>query len=99
MAISLVGASVIWRFMYAFQPKGRPQTGLLNAVVVALGGEPVVDGVRFTNVPSYLHADRLLMRPRGVRLFGAAAERKGLSVSLAHTGVTGIRNSPNASKT
>ncbi len=41
MAISLVGASVIWRFMYAFQPKGRPQTGLLNAIVVALGGEPV----------------------------------------------------------
>jgi alpha-glucoside transport system permease protein len=41
MAISLVGASVIWRFMYAFQPEGRPQTGLLNAVVVALGGEPV----------------------------------------------------------
>ncbi len=27
--------------MYAFQPKGRPQTGLLNAIVVALGGEPV----------------------------------------------------------
>ena len=41
MAISLVGASVIWRFVYAFQPAGRPQTGLLNAIVVSLGGEPV----------------------------------------------------------
>lgn len=40
MAISLVGASVIWRFIYAFQPPGRPQTGLLNAIVVALGGDP-----------------------------------------------------------
>ncbi len=39
-AISAVGASVIWRFMYAYQPAGRPQTGLLNAIVVALGGEP-----------------------------------------------------------
>ena len=41
MAISAVGASVIWRFVYAFQPAGRPQIGLLNAIVVALGGDPV----------------------------------------------------------
>jgi alpha-glucoside transport system permease protein len=41
MAISAVGASVIWRFVYAWQPPGRPQIGLLNAIVVALGGEPV----------------------------------------------------------
>lgn len=39
-AISSVGASVIWRFMYAFQPAGRPQIGLLNAIAVALGGAP-----------------------------------------------------------
>ena len=56
------------------------------AVRVGDGGEPMVDGVRFVNVPSYLHADRLVMRPRGVRLFGAAAERKGLSVQLAFGG-------------
>ena len=36
--------------------------------------------------PSYLHADRLVIRPRGVRLFGAAAERKGSSVQLAFGG-------------
>ncbi len=41
MAISAVGASVIWRFVYAWQPPGRPQIGLLNAVVTALGGDPV----------------------------------------------------------
>ncbi|MFW6387739.1 MAG: carbohydrate ABC transporter permease [bacterium] len=41
MAISFVGASVIWRFVYAFQPAGLPQIGLLNALVTALGGEPV----------------------------------------------------------
>ncbi|MFW6228750.1 MAG: carbohydrate ABC transporter permease [Alkalispirochaeta sp.] len=40
MAISFVGASVIWRFIYAYQPAGDPQIGLLNAVVVALGGDP-----------------------------------------------------------
>jgi alpha-glucoside transport system permease protein len=40
MAISAVGASVIWKFVYAFQPPSRPQIGILNAIWVALGGEP-----------------------------------------------------------
>ena len=41
MAISFVGAGVIWKFVYAYRPKGAPQIGLLNAIVTALGGEPV----------------------------------------------------------
>ncbi len=41
MVISFVGASVIWKFIYAYQPPGRPQIGLLNAVVTGLGGQPV----------------------------------------------------------
>ncbi|MEM6423771.1 MAG: sugar ABC transporter permease [Cyanobacteria bacterium P01_D01_bin.128] len=41
MAISFVGASVIWRFVYAFKPAGSEQIGLLNAIVTAFGGEPV----------------------------------------------------------
>jgi alpha-glucoside transport system permease protein len=40
MAISFVGASVIWNFMYAVKPAGQPQIGLLNAITVALGGQP-----------------------------------------------------------
>ena len=40
-AISFVGASVIWRFVYAWQPPAREQIGLLNAIVTSLGGEPV----------------------------------------------------------
>ncbi|MCJ7536655.1 MAG: sugar ABC transporter permease [Anaerolineales bacterium] len=40
MAISAVGASVIWKFVYSFQPLPRPQIGLLNAILVALGGDP-----------------------------------------------------------
>ena len=39
MAISFVGAAVIWKFVYDFRGDGE-QIGLLNAVVVALGGEP-----------------------------------------------------------
>jgi alpha-glucoside transport system permease protein len=41
LAISLVGASVIWQFVYAWQPAGQPQIGLLNAIVVGLGGQPI----------------------------------------------------------
>jgi len=40
MAISFVGAGVIWRFIYYFSPPGQPQIGLLNAIVSALGGQP-----------------------------------------------------------
>jgi alpha-glucoside transport system permease protein len=40
MAISFVGAGVIWRFMYAYAPEGQPQIGVLNAVAVGLGGRP-----------------------------------------------------------
>ncbi|TQL48832.1 carbohydrate ABC transporter membrane protein 1 (CUT1 family) [Homoserinimonas aerilata] len=41
MAISFVGASIIWRFVYAARPAGQEQIGLLNQVVVWFGGEPV----------------------------------------------------------
>ncbi|MER7899324.1 sugar ABC transporter permease [Streptomyces sp. NPDC096046] len=41
MAISAVGSATVWRFMYAAQPAGQPQTGLLNGVVTAFGHDPV----------------------------------------------------------
>lgn len=40
MAISFVGASVIWRFVY-YRSLWGSQIGLLNAIVVGLGGDPV----------------------------------------------------------
>ncbi|MFH1908534.1 MAG: sugar ABC transporter permease [Chloroflexota bacterium] len=40
MAISFVGAGVIWKFVYDFG-SGQVQIGLLNALVTALGGKPV----------------------------------------------------------
>jgi alpha-glucoside transport system permease protein len=41
MAISMVGASVIWRFMYWWQPEGETQIGLVNAMWTRLGNAPV----------------------------------------------------------
>jgi alpha-glucoside transport system permease protein len=40
MAISFVGASTIWLFIYTWRPAGRDQIGLLNAIWTAFGGEP-----------------------------------------------------------
>jgi ABC-type sugar transport system permease subunit len=37
MAISLVGASVIWRFMYVARDSSKEQTGVLNGLWVGLG--------------------------------------------------------------
>ena len=41
MALSFVGASVIWRFVYAYRPVNAEQIGLLNALITNLGFEPV----------------------------------------------------------
>jgi alpha-glucoside transport system permease protein len=41
MAISFVGAGIIWRFVYEYRGGEREQIGLLNAIVTAFGGEPV----------------------------------------------------------
>ena len=41
MAISFVGAGVIWKFIYAYRAMEVSQIGLLNALVVAFGGQPI----------------------------------------------------------
>ncbi len=41
MAISMVGASVIWRFVYQYRGGDRPQVGLINAILNSVGVGPV----------------------------------------------------------
>ena len=41
LAISFVGAGVIWKFMFDFRPPGQPQTGTLNGILGAAGVDPV----------------------------------------------------------
>jgi alpha-glucoside transport system permease protein len=40
MAISFIGASVIWKFVYDYRSEGSTQIGLLNAIIQGLGGAP-----------------------------------------------------------
>ncbi len=39
MAISFIGASIIWKFIYDYRGEGAEQIGLLNAVVQYFGGD------------------------------------------------------------
>ncbi len=43
MAISLIGSAKTWEFMYDFRSPatGKPQIGLLNAIIVKLGFDPI----------------------------------------------------------
>ncbi len=49
LAISLIGASTIWQFVYTWRPESASQIGLLNAIWVGLGQEPV----RWIQTPDY----------------------------------------------
>lgn len=40
MAISFVGASVIWKFVYDYRGAGSEQIGILNAIAVGMGFDP-----------------------------------------------------------
>jgi alpha-glucoside transport system permease protein len=40
MAISFVGASVIWKFVYDYRGPGSDQIGIINAIVTGMGFEP-----------------------------------------------------------
>lgn len=42
MAISFVGAGVIWLFVYAYRPANAPQIGVLNAIRVAWFHQPPI---------------------------------------------------------
>src|SRR5664279_5964925 len=40
LAISMVGASIIWKFMYEYRQAGAPHIGLLNQILVWIGLDP-----------------------------------------------------------
>jgi alpha-glucoside transport system permease protein len=81
LAISLIGASVIWSFMYAWQPAAQPQIGLLNAVIVGLGGQPISF---LTTSPINIYAEILIMiwLQTGFAMVVLSAAIKGVSTEI-----------------
>jgi len=41
MAISFVGAGIIWRFVYEYRAEGFDQIGILNQIIIWFGGQPL----------------------------------------------------------
>ncbi len=81
LAISLIGASVIWGFMYAWEPAGQPQIGLLNAIVTGLGGQPIPF---FTTSPLNIAAEMVIMvwLQTGFAMVVLSAAIKGVSTEI-----------------
>ncbi|HEY4227458.1 MAG TPA: sugar ABC transporter permease [Candidatus Limnocylindrales bacterium] len=81
LAISLVGATVIWKFVYAQQPASQPQFGLLNAIWTAFGNKPVA---WLTTFPINLPAEIIIMiwLQTGFAMVVLSAAIKGVSVEV-----------------
>ena len=81
LAISLVGATVIWKFVYAWQPPSQPQFGLLNAVWTAFGFQPIPWATQFPiNLPSEMVI--LIWLQTGFAMVVFSAAIKGVSTEI-----------------
>ncbi len=81
LAISLVGATVIWKFVYAWVPPSQPQYGLLNAVWTAFGGQPIPWATQFPiNLPSEMVI--LIWLQTGFAMVVFSAAIKGVSTEI-----------------
>jgi alpha-glucoside transport system permease protein len=81
MAISFVGAGTVWLLIYSFRPEGRTQIGIQNAIVTALGFDPVawLDQSQF-HLNSLLLMIMLLWAQVGFSMVLLSAAIKGVPV-------------------
>jgi alpha-glucoside transport system permease protein len=84
LAISMVGAAVIWRFMYAWQPAAEEQIGVVNAVVQGLGGTPRVWTQVFEPIPinTLLLIVIMIWLQTGFAMVVLSAALKGVSAEV-----------------
>jgi alpha-glucoside transport system permease protein len=81
LAISFIGASVIWRFMYEWNPPGQTQIGLVNAVWTGLGFDPV-RWVQDQPVNTYALILIFIWLQTGFAMVVLSAAIKGVSVEV-----------------
>jgi alpha-glucoside transport system permease protein len=81
LAISFIGASVIWRFMYEWNPPGQEQIGFANAVVTALGFAPV-RWVQDQPINTYALILIFIWLQTGFAMVVLSAAIKGVSVEV-----------------
>jgi alpha-glucoside transport system permease protein len=81
LAISLVGASVIWKFVYQWRPEGQPQYGLLNAIWTGLGFDPVT-WIATPTVNTFALIVIMIWLQTGFAMVVLSAAIKGVSVEV-----------------
>ena len=80
MAISFVGAGIIWRFMYIARPPQKPQTGLFNAIWVGLGTlEPSSTG----HLTVIVVLGGVTAAMLGLSIFGTRRRQPGIAIGSA----------------
>jgi alpha-glucoside transport system permease protein len=79
MAISFVGASVIWRFVYDYRPGDRDQIGLLNGILTGLGVDPV-NWLQQVPLNTFLLTVVLIWVQTGFAMVILSAALKGVAV-------------------
>jgi hypothetical protein len=80
MAISFVGAGIIWRFMYIARPPVQDQTGVLNALWVGLGHLSISSWATPVAIGSFVFAAALVLL--GIRGFAGGSLSLGWSSVL-----------------
>ena len=81
LAISFIGAAVIWRFMYEWNPPQQPQIGLVNAVIVGLGGT-AVRWIQTPPINTYALIVIFIWLQTGFAMVVLSAAIKGVSVEV-----------------
>jgi alpha-glucoside transport system permease protein len=82
MAISFVGAGVIWNFVYAVKPLSAPQIGLLNAIWVSRGGLPEAWTAFFTPWNNFFLIVIVIWLQTGYSMVLFSAAIKGIPVEI-----------------
>ncbi len=81
MAISMVGAAVIWKLVYQYSPAGANQIGLLNSIGTSFGASPIPFMIT-RSINTYLLVVILIWMQTGFALVVFAAAIKGLPSEL-----------------
>lgn len=84
MAISFVGAGIIWRFMYIARPPQKPQTGLFNAIWVGLGTMAPSGAGQLTVIAVLGGATAVLA---GLAVFGIRRQQSGMTLGSGFVAV------------
>ncbi len=95
MAISFVGASIIWKFVYDSRDPSQPQIGLLSQIVIALGWKHPPNWILWQPFNTFLLMVILIWVQTGFAMVVLSAAIKAIPEEILEAarmdGATGVR--------